>query len=272
MPSISKPMRSSNPVSAITIRHLRTIDEFQRCVDLEREVWALGDMDLVPATIFSVAVLTGGQAFAAFEESGSSAGRMIGFTLSLAGVRDGRGYLHSHMTAVIPEFQNQGVGRKLKLFQREDALARGIGLVEWTFDPLETRNAWFNMARLGAIVRRYIPDFYGRTTSPLHAGLPTDRLLCEWMLASRRVRSILSGESAPASALQGAERIHIPAAIRELRHTDIPEAERIQTAARERFQSLFARNYAVVGVEVRPEGADYVLVPWTRLEGDLRED
>ena len=255
-------------MTEIQIRHLRTIEEFQRCVELEREVWALGDIDLVPATIFSVAVLTGGQVFAAAEPGG----RMIGFTMSVAGMRDGRGYLHSHMTAVAPEYQNKGIGRQLKLFQRDDALSRGISLVEWTFDPLETRNAYFNMVRLGAIVRRYIPDFYGRTTSPLHAGLPTDRLLCEWVLGSRRVQRILSGENSPAAALEGAERIHIPAAIRELRHSNVTEAELIQTAARERFQTLFAQNYAVVAVDIQPAGADYVLVPWAQIEGDLHED
>ena len=122
---------------------------------------------------------------------------MVGFTLALAGVHEGRPFLHSHMTAVLESFRDRGVGRKLKLFQRDDALARGFQLVEWTFDPLELKNAHFNFMRLGAIARRFIPNCYGVTESPLHAGMPTDRLVAEWWLDSPRVNSLLSA-AAPA--------------------------------------------------------------------------
>ena len=125
---------------------------------------------------------------------------MVGFTLALVGTRAAKPFLHSHMTAVLPEFQNQGVGRRLKLFQRHDALKRGIRLVEWTFDPLELKNAHFNFVRLGAIARRFIPNCYGVTESPLHAGLPTDRLVAEWWIDSDRVKNILADNSLPAAA------------------------------------------------------------------------
>ena len=98
------------------------------------------------------------------------------------------------MAAVLPEFRDLGIGRRLKLAQREDALARGISLIEWTFDPLQTKNAYFNICRLGAIARRYLTDVYGSTSSPLHAGLPTDRLVAEWHLESERVVDILAGK------------------------------------------------------------------------------
>ena len=97
------------------------------------------------------------------------------------------------MTAVLEGFRDRGVGRQLKLFQRQDALRRGIELIEWTFDPLEMRNAHFNLMRLGAVARRYIPDYYGVTESPLHGGLPTDRLVAEWWVASERVRGMAVG-------------------------------------------------------------------------------
>ena len=117
------------------------------------------------------------------------------------------------MTAVLRAYRNQGVGRKLKLFQRQEALSRGIDLIEWTFDPLEIKNAYFNF-RLGAIARRFIPNMYGITTSPLHGGLPTDRLVAEWRLRSPRVRRAVA-DKRPAAA-QSAQarkfvRIKVPA-------------------------------------------------------------
>src|SRR5204863_4468964 len=118
---------------------------------------------------------------------------MVGFAMSLPGYRDGQAYLHSHMLAVLPEYRNSGVGRNLKLAQREDALERGFERMEWTFDPLEIKNAHLNIARLGAIVRRYMPDFYGPSTSPLQGNLPTDRLVAEWWLRSELVGRVLSG-------------------------------------------------------------------------------
>ena len=97
------------------------------------------------------------------------------------------------MLAVLPEYRNRGIGKMLKIAQREDALARGIDLIEWTFDPMEVKNAYFNIERLGAIVRRYTPDFYGSSTSPLHGTLPTDRLHAEWWLKSDRVEAVMAG-------------------------------------------------------------------------------
>ena len=125
------------------------------------------------------------------------ASNLIGYALAIPGLRDGRPYFHSHMLAVAPEYRNRGVGKMLKLAQREDALARGIELIEWTFDPLEIKNAFFNIEKLGAIVRRYTPDFYGASTSPLHGNLPTDRLHAEWWLRTARVHALIAGEELP---------------------------------------------------------------------------
>jgi len=185
--------------------------------------------------------------------------------LAVAGVRCGKPFLHSHMTAVVPEFRDRGVGRRLKLFQRQDALRRGIDLVEWTFDPLEFRNAHFNFVRLGAVARRYIPNCYGITASPLHAGLPTDRLVAEWWINSVRVKSILADDlKAPAAS---AGRIPLPANIHEVRANDRGAALLIQSKAREQFTKLFAEGYVATAVESSDVTLDYVLEPKDAIAG-----
>src|SRR5205807_6359307 len=126
---------------------------------------------------------------------------VIGFAMAFPGYKAGRPYLHSHMLAVLPEYRNAGLGRRLKLAQRQEALSRGFDLMEWTFDPLEIKNAHLNIVRLGAIARRYQPDFYGPSSSPLQGGLPTDRLYAEWWLRSPRVRSVLGEEPAASAAV-----------------------------------------------------------------------
>jgi len=214
----------------------------------------------VPAAIFVVAHHSGGQVLGAFE-----GGKIIGFTLALAGLRGAQRFLHSHMTAVLPAYQNRGVGRRLKLFQRQDALKRGIPLVEWTFDPLELKNAHFNLVRLGAVARRYIPDCYGVTNSPVHAGLPTDRLMAEWWLDSERVRGILADNPAPAKG--PLERISIPSGVTETRMNDRAAGLRIQSAVRSQFEQLFSKGYVARGIENRGDATDYLLEPIASIAG-----
>ena len=187
---------------------------------------------------------------------------IVGFAMSLPGYREGRAYLHSHMLAVLPEYRNAGIGRRLKLAQRDDAIARGFDLMEWTFDPLEIKNAHLNIARLGAISRRYQPDFYGPSSSPLQGGLPTDRLYAEWWLSSARVTSVLRGESQP---LQIAERIMVPHAIYQWKQDAQQRrlAEDLQTSNRKALEAAFGRGLAVVGYERDANGDGCFLVgPW----------
>src|ERR1700722_3412839 len=210
----------------IRIRPCHGIPEFEACVRVERAVWKSADIDVVPIPLFVVASETGGQVLGAFRGSD-----LVGFTLAIAGGRGRKPFLHSHMTAVLEAHRNQGIARRLKLLQKEDALARGIALVEWTFDPLMTKNAYFNFARLGAIARRYLPNVYGITTSPLHGSLPTDRLVAEWHLGSDRVRNVLTGKPGkPAS--KRAARIMIPANLEDLRNSNPLEAREIQSEIR----------------------------------------
>jgi len=159
---------------AIVIRRCQGIDELRACVALQKDVWNFSDAELVPLRLFVVAEKVGGQVMGAFEGS-----EMVGFALSVPGTRSGHIYLHSHMLAVRKDHRNGGLGRRLKLLQREEALARGIELIEWTFDPLEIKNAYLNIEKLGAIARRYNINQYGITSSPLQGGLPHRRVVAQ---------------------------------------------------------------------------------------------
>src|SRR5580698_4826189 len=225
----------------IEVRPLTESREFQEAVQLQKRIWGFEDIELLPARLFVVAIKVGGQAFGAYD-----GGRMIGFLISIPGLKPGGGsYLHSHMLGVLPDYRDQGVGRIMKLKQRDDALARGIRLIEWTFDPLELKNAFFNMERLGAIVRRYVENQYGTTSSPLHGGLPTDRCIAEWWISSPRVTTRLDGgyfAHYPAEA-----RIAIPSDIATIRANDPARAREIQQRACEQFRTAFDRELAVIG-------------------------
>lgn len=240
----------------VVIRPCQSHDDLKLCVDLQKRIWSYDGEDVVPASIFVVAQHTGGHAYCAFEQ-----GRAVGFALAFSAQRDGRGYWHSHMVGVLPECQNQGVGRLLKLHQREEALLAGVPWIEWTFDPLELRNAHFNIARLGAIIRHYIPDCYGGSSSPLHGSLPTDRFVAEWRLRSHQVEAALKGTAAPRSG-PDAIAIPVPVQIREWKTSDANRAREVQADLRSRFTELFALGYAVTGFRRGMENCEYVLEPY----------
>lgn len=241
----------------IQVRHCESLAEYEECVRLELATW--GEHITVPAAVFVVAHHTGGQILGAFDGS-----RLVGFTMAMAGFRPGQQFLHSHMTAVLPEYQNLGIGRRLKLLQREDALARGVSQVEWTFDPLELKNAHFNLVRLGAVMRRYIPDCYGITESPLHAGLPTDRLVAEWWIDSERVRNVLAGKPLP---MTPAGKISIPSNVGDVRSRDRVAGAQVQTEARENFERAFAKGLVATYIERRGPVTDYILEPAGAIAG-----
>jgi predicted GNAT superfamily acetyltransferase len=226
------------------VRLCHGLDELNACVALQQEVWNFSDYDLIPLRLFVVSQKIGGQVIGAFD-----AGDLVGFALSIPGARGGKAYLHSHMLAVRESHRNRGIGRRLKLFQREDALAHGFELIEWTFDPLEIKNAWLNIERLGAIARRYNLNQYGISSSPLQGGLPTDRLVAEWWLRSERVEALLkTGKHPPVRAEMT---VAVPAEIYtwksapQHRH----KAEQVQARNRELFLDAFSRGLAVVGYE-----------------------
>src|SRR5271166_2662092 len=229
---------------AIAIRHCQGLDELRGCVALQKEIWNFSDAELVPLRMFVVAEKVGGQVMGAFD-----GGEMVGFALSVPGTRSGHVYLHSHMLAVRKDQRNGGLGRRLKLLQREDALARGIELIEWTFDPLEIKNSYLNIEKLGAISRRYNINQYGITSSPLQGGLPSDRLIAEWWLKSRRVEAVLAG--APPAKFECRAHIDVPAEIYEWKASAMtrPRALAVQESNRERFIRAFAERLSVLGYE-----------------------
>jgi len=243
---------------SIVVRKCAGIEEFQRCVVLQKEIWGEEDLEVEPATLFVVAAETGGQVLGAFDGA-----RLVGYTLALVGFANGTVFLHSHMTGVHGDYRDRGVGRALKLFQREEALGRGIRLIVWTFDPLETRNAHFNLNRLGAISRKYLPNLYGLTSSPLHRGLPTDRLWAEWQLDSARVAAALSDLGKEPEVASAAARIDLPAELDRWKQSDAAELAKVQARIREEFTAWFARGYAAVGMGQLTGGTAYVLVPWS---------
>jgi predicted GNAT superfamily acetyltransferase len=241
----------------IETRPLTEREDLKTVMRLQRQIWGFEDVDLVPLRLFVVASKIGGQVFGAFDGR-----QMIGFCMAIPGLKaGGKTYLHSHMLGVLPDHQNSGVGRTLKLTQRDDALRRGIGLIEWTFDPLEIKNAFFNMERLGAIVRRYVSNQYGTTSSPLHGGLPTDRCIAEWWIASPRVNAIVAGQPFQRDQVVDV-RVSIPSDIAAIRATDRARAREIQQMASDEFRAALDRGLAVIGFEKTDQAGTYLFGQW----------
>lgn len=238
------------------VRPLHTQEEFSEAVCLQKQIWGFDEIELLPVRLFVVARKVGGQVFGAYDRS-----RMVGFCLAIPGLKaGGRTYLHSHMMGVLPEYRNHGVGRTLKLAQREEALSRGIELIEWTFDPLEIKNAYFNIERLGAVVRRYVLNQYGTTTSPLHGGLPTDRCTAEWWIGSEWVESAVAGRKPRNCPVEA--RIEVPAAIGEIRKQEPKRAKEIQGRVSEEFLEHLGRGLTVIGLERTETAGVYLLGKW----------
>ena len=240
----------------IVIRKCQTLEEFHRCVDLQREIWGEQDLEVEPATMFVVAAHSGGQVLGAFDGD-----RLIGYTLAVVGLRNGTVCLHSHMTGVQADYRDRGIGRMLKLFQRDEALSRGIRLVQWTFDPLEVRNAHFNLNRLGAICREYLPNLYGITTSPLHRGLATDRLLVEWQLDSARTVAAIG--NLVSDPVEAPAIIEMPPELENWQKENSPEIAKVQARLREEFTKWFDKGYAAVAIRTGPGNRAYLLAPWS---------
>jgi len=244
--------------TAVTIRKCEALEEMQACFALQKEVWAFSDADLVPVRLFVVANKVGGHVIGAFDGKD-----LVGFALAIPGIRHGHSYLHSQMLAVRQQYRNGGLGRRLKLYQRDDALARGFELMEWTFDPLEIKNAYLNIEKLGAIARRYNVNQYGITTSPLQGGLPTDRLVAEWWMKSRRLTALLNGGRRPDFNPRAS--IAVPAEIYDWKSSAAtrPRALEVQTKNREQFNIAFAEGLVVLGYERNGDGnGRFLLGSW----------
>jgi predicted GNAT superfamily acetyltransferase len=210
--------QSSNcQIPVITYRDLKTLDEFAKVVQLERDIWGPAYDDVVPVPILAVSVHSGGILIGAFDERGPESAHaasrpshdapgtshlasstMIGFVYALPGIKDGKPTQWSHMAGIVPEYQSRGLGFQLKLLQRERAMSAGLDLIQWTYDPLQAMNAHLNFAKLGVVVEEYAVNIYGMSASPLHGGNPTDRFVADWWIRKPHVERRI----APASALR----------------------------------------------------------------------
>jgi predicted GNAT superfamily acetyltransferase len=250
-----------NEAQPIRIKSFTELDQFDQCVALEEAIWGYDPADMIPRRVFLLASRIGGQVLGAFDDASPNAAP-IGFAMALPGFRNGHAYLHSHMVGVLPEHRNRGIARALKLAQRDDALARGIELMEWTFDPLEIKNAHLNIAKLGAIVRRYQHDFYGPSSSPLQGGLPTDRVYAEWWLRSQRVERALRNQPQPIEVI---EQIDVPAEIYAWKASPPQRsaARELQARNAAALESAFARNLSVLGYQRNDRGdGQFLLGSW----------
>ena len=188
----------------LTYRDLTTLEEFAEVVELERQIWGPGYVEVVPVPILAVSVHRGGILIGAFDGD-----RMIGFVYSLPSIKDKKPTQWSHMAGVLSDYRSAGLGRTLKVLQRERTLAMGLDLIEWTYDPLQAMNAHLNFAKLGVICEEYAENIYGTSNSPLHQGNPTDRFVAEWWIRKPHVERRLAGGGLPtlrASELAGAPR------------------------------------------------------------------
>jgi predicted GNAT superfamily acetyltransferase len=262
----------------MTIRDLHTIDEFRQVVDLERAIWGYTDSgDLVTVPVFCFTVHRGATLLGAFDSSNT----MVGFAYAVVGMKDGRPMHWSHMAGVLPEHRG-GLGFRLKLEQRERALARGIDLIEWTFDPMQTMNAHFNFAKLGGVAEEYAANFYGESTSLLHRGTPTDRLVLSWHIGAPhvvrrleqtpelRVRDQEAGDAPVVNqtVIEGNWRmvkvidltvnerrlwIEIPTGFTEMQHEAPERALQWRLHVRQMFQEYFAKGYRAVDFVLQRE-------------------
>ena len=232
----------------ILLRTCQGFDELEACVEMQSSIWGYEAGERMPRKAFLLAQKIGGQLIGAFDTEIAEAGpaSLVGFVFSWPGIHTDHGqlqpYLHSHMLAVRENYRNHGLGARLKMAQRTEAMERGI-----TFDPLEIKNAYLNLHKLGATVRRYEVNFYGGSTSRLQGGLPTDRLVAEWHLDAPRVAAMIEGKPVEPIAIE--EEITVPAEIYAWKATDEGRslARAVQLANRARFQVAFAEGLAVVG-------------------------
>jgi chorismate synthase len=250
----------------ITYRDLTALDEFARVVELEREIWGVGYSDVVPVPIFAVAVKRGGILAGAFDED-----RLIAFVYSFPAIKRAVTTHWSHMLGVLDAYRGAGVGRALKLLQRERALAMGLDLIEWTYDPLQALNAHLNFAKLGVVADEYEENIYGASTSTLHRGNPTDRFVVEWWIRKPHVERRLAGPKLVVRAHEVGQtpnanrvtdrrdcgdvdlmlktrriRVEIPVGFTEMLAAEPERAMGWRLVTRQIFTTYFARGYRAV--------------------------
>jgi predicted GNAT superfamily acetyltransferase len=244
----------------LIIRECTTIEDFDNCVYLQREAFGLPDLEISPRRHLIVSRHAGGWTLGAFTGE-----RMVGFVHHLAAVRDNEVFGYSHMMAVAKDYQNHGVGAKLKWAQRAKTLAEGRQFIKWTWDPMQSRNAHFNLNRLGVVVATYADNFYGTDydadptqLTEQRPGLQSDRLFASWHLTSPRVVALSEAKPHPIGASPAAK-IAIPANWSSFIKNDVQQARATQARVREEFQSAFAAGLVCGGLIRGDEWSEYLL-------------
>lgn len=258
-----------------TIRPFATTQEYHDCVDLQEETWGRGFSERVSPAILKVSQILGGVSAGAYDGQH----RLVGFVFGMTGLRDGELVHWSDMLAVRPEARDAGLGRRLKEYQRDEVMGRGVQKMFWTFDPLQSRNAHLNLNKLGIVVREYMENMYGDTDSPLHRGIGTDRFVALWLLESERVRDCLAGVGPPEidgeypvalSVERGSAGVHprpsppdlslgndaitiaVPSEIGSVMEDDLPLAVDWRHATRQTFGHYLTSGYEVTGFRRGP--------------------
>jgi len=266
----------SSDDSAVVIRDLDGMEEYRAAFAFQDEVWGPGFTEGVPASLQKVAQWVGGVAAGAFDGD-----ELVGFVFGITGVQGGRLVHWSDILAVRSGTRDAGIGRRLKWHQRERALAAGAGEIQWSWDPLEARNGWLNLERLGAFADTYVEEMYGGSTSPLHTGIGTDRLIARWVLDDPRVVEAAREGSLPlrrwpnrdpvyAFELQGSPpsetghvrapdpdreyRVPVPRDLQTLKSGDPERARAWRAATRAGLAGPMAEGWRVVGMHRTPEG------------------
>lgn len=242
----------------IQIRECETIEELDHCARLQKEVFALADLEISPRRHLIVSKSAGGFTLGAF-----AAGELVGFVLSVPGFRGAQKFFYSHMTAVSARFQNRHVGTSLKWAQRERSLRENVKFIKWTFQPVQARNAFFNLERLGAVVKTYAANFYGTDYSTARnqnerIGLDSDRLFCEWRLESEKVKKLAKGEKFVESG-EVVKTIEIPNDWNALVSQNPGKAVAEQERVKMEFQNALARNLICKGFKRDENNPKYLL-------------
>lgn len=252
-------MNQAETKQEIKIRQVSGTEEFSRCIELQRAAFNLPDLEISPLRHFIVTNACGGFTLGAFVKD-----ELVGFVHHLIAVKNGEIIGYSHMAAISPRFQNAGIGARLKWAQREKALSQGVRFIKWTFEPMQSRNAHFNLNRLGATVSSYAENYYGTDYNPASQnvsepfGLDSDRLFADWQLDSERVRRFERGEI-PEIESQPEKIIEIPANWSALVKNEPKKAREEQLRVRAEFQTAFADNLVCAKFERGAEASRYLL-------------
>jgi predicted GNAT superfamily acetyltransferase len=240
--------------ATVTIQPIDDVAKMRAVEELQKEVWGIPDIEVVPLTQLVAAKEAGGTLIGAFDGE-----TLVGFVYGFPSFEYGQAAHHSHMLAVRQAYRNLDLGRKLKLAQREQVMAHGIAVMTWTFDPLQSLNAHFNFTKLGVVADRYLPDFYGAEAASFLHQTGTDRLWVSWWLTSDHVKKTISGDSVPGSFAPDDLSIEIPGDINLLQQQQPREALRWREETRAAFTEAIREGYKVVGFIREKDRGRYLL-------------